>query len=195
MKCKFWTEIETKIWLCQLAASPHLLVWKAKKGPFLLFNQDIFFFLIRQSSTSFLLPPTPQKNIPSCCWPILAVRQLTAWITQGCIVSLQEPATLSASLGIRAHYWAVPAHQVLSWSWKSQDNRQSSICSSQNILSWASQSTNQLQTSYPSTSWWTCTHSDSPSYSKGILSSGFCPGTGNEKLLAAWEISLFHFYY
>lgn len=178
MKCPFGTETETKVWLCQPAASPHLLVWKAKKGPFLLFNWDIFFFLIRQSSTPFFLPPTPQKNIPSCCWPVLAVRQLTAWITQGCIVSLQDPATPS---GIRAHYWALPAHQVLSWSWKSQDNRQSSICSSQNILSWASQSTNLLQISYSSyqNSRWTCTHSDSASYSKGILSSIFCPGTGN----------------
>lgn len=54
IKCQFWTEVETKVRLCQLAASPHLLVWKAKKGPFLLFNSDIFFF---SNSIEFHLIP------------------------------------------------------------------------------------------------------------------------------------------
>lgn len=192
MKCPFKTEIETKVWLCQLAASPHLLVWKAKKGPFLLLNWDICFFPIRQSYTSFLLPPTPQENIPSCCWPVLAVRQLTAWITQGSIVSLQDPATQS---GIRAHCWALPAHQVLSWSWKSRDNRQ--LFSKHSLLSLSKYkpTPNQLL-KQPKVM------GNLYSLTQPLTAKGSCPLffvqvleiKATAKLLAAWETFQFHFY-
>lgn len=64
-----------------------------------------FFSFDRVPSHSFFLP-LHRKTFPVVAGLYRLSGQLTAWITQGYIVSLQEPATLSASLGTRAHYGA-----------------------------------------------------------------------------------------
>lgn len=75
-RCTFWIEVETKVQSCHpegnLTQCPTRPAARAQEHSFSILNWDCF--QIWQSSTSFLLPPTPLKSIPSCCWPMKVVR-------------------------------------------------------------------------------------------------------------------------
>lgn len=89
-------------------------------------------YLLFSNSTEFHLIPSSSHSTGKHSQLLLAC---TGCQTADCLdyTGLYCIPAGPTQSGIRAHCWALPAHQVLSWSWKSRDNRQ--LLSKHSLLS------------------------------------------------------------